>query len=151
MTNAATQLAYHDLVLRSGAAGGADAAFEAGCPPHQKEIFLPWNGFNGRRFQDEKTLYYGVCDRAKEIASQFHPAWDKLTPAIRCLMARNTYQVLGPALDDPVLFVLCWTPEGKSGGGTGQAIRIAKGLDIPVFDFGAMSLEEIQDGIEKLI
>jgi len=31
---------------------------------------------------------------------------------------------------------LCWTKNGKSSGGTGQAIRIANDYKIPVFDAG---------------
>ena len=52
-------------------------------------------------------------------------------------MARNSYQVLGRNLDDPVEFVICWTPGGSGSGGTGQAIRIAKDYQIPVFDLGS--------------
>lgn len=44
----AGRLAMRGFVLRSGGAGGADLAFEKGLSAgHQKEIFLPWKGFNG--------------------------------------------------------------------------------------------------------
>jgi hypothetical protein len=43
-------------------------------------------------------------------------------------------QVLGNYGNDPVEFVICWTSNGKDSGGTGQAIRIAKAFDIPVFN-----------------
>ena len=46
---------------------------------------------------------------------------------------------LGPILDDPVEFIICWTPGGKVTGGTGQAIRIAKDLDIRVFNLALRS------------
>lgn len=37
------------FLLRSGAADGADTAFEDGCDIYSgpKEIYLPWKGFNG--------------------------------------------------------------------------------------------------------
>lgn len=49
-------------------------------------------------------------------------------------MSRNVYQVLGPNLDDPVEFIICWTKDGKASGGTGQAIRIANDYGVPVFN-----------------
>lgn len=52
------------------------------------------------------------------------------------LHGRNAHQVLGLYLDHPVSMVLCWTPEGKGGGGTGQAIRIAEAYGVTVYDMG---------------
>ncbi len=45
-----------------------------------------------------------------------------------------TFQVLGSDLETPVSFVVCWTIGGKISGGTGQALRIAKDLGIPIFN-----------------
>ena len=41
-------------------------------------------------------------------------------------------------------FVICWTKNGKGTGGTGQAIRIAKGFGIPVFDLAIKDLTDVQ-------
>lgn len=49
-------------------------------------------------------------------------------------MSRNSYQVLEKDLNTPVEFVLCWTKDGKASGGTGQAMRIAKDKNIPIFN-----------------
>lgn len=65
-----------------------------------------------------------------------------MEPFIRALMARNCQQVLGPNLDDPSKFVLCWTPDGcehastrsRTTGGTGLAISVASEFGIPVFN-----------------
>lgn len=46
-------------------------------------------------------------------------------------------------------FVLCWTKNGKGGGGTGQAIRIAKAYKIPVFDAGGY--ENLKDYCNEVI
>lgn len=146
MTSAATQLSAHDLVLRSGAAHGADAAFELGADPEKVQIFLPWKGFN-----NHSSPYHNPLSDAFTIAEHHHPAWDKLTPAIRQLMARNVHQVLGPCLQDPVLFVLCWTPNGNGSGGTGQALRVAKTYGIPVYDMGSMELGGIAERINHFV
>jgi hypothetical protein len=50
------------------------------------------------------------------------------------LMARNCHQVLGQDLKTPVDFIVCWTKNGNINGGTGQALRIAKKLNIPVYN-----------------
>lgn len=133
-------LAKEGLVLRSGGADGADMAFEKGCDAGQgkKEIFLPWKGFNGN-----PSALFSVCDRAKEIAADvIGTRWKHLTPAVKNLMARNVYQVLGKNLDLPSSFVICFTPDGcvdkahrtSKTGGTGQAIAIASERNIPVFN-----------------
>jgi cell division GTPase FtsZ len=55
---------------------------------------------------------------------------------VRKLHARNAMIVLGKNLDDPVDFIICWTPGGTGSGGTGQALRIARAYGIPVYDLG---------------
>jgi len=149
MADAGRQLCEIGLTLRSGAAAGADAAFERGCDitdPRNKEIFLPWKGFN-----DHPSQYFRPTQEALRLSENYHPGWTRLSDGSRLLMARNAHQLLGPTLNDPALFVACWTPEGKAGGGTGQAIRIAKDAGIPVFDLGAMSPDDFAGGIGEIL
>lgn len=118
--------------LRSGGAEGADAAFERGLAPHHlREIYLPWPRFAGNR-----SALCIPTPEALELAAQFHPAWERCSSAARRLHARNMHQVLGQDLATPVEFVACWTPDGRGGGGTGQALRLARAREIPIFDFG---------------
>lgn len=128
-----------DWVLRSGAAPGADSAFERGAIAAQ--IFLPWNGFEGRyEGQNGAARYFaGPTPSAFDIAEQFHPAWDRCKQGAQKLHARNVHQVLGFTPSSPVLsrFVLCWTPGGSGSGGTGQALRIAKHYGVPIIDAGS--------------
>ena len=127
MTQIARELDSIGYTLRSGGAPGADLAFESGST--EKEIYLPWPNFNAN-----ESVLHTVCDESLKMAARYHPAWCKLSQPARKLMARNCYQVLGPSLNEPVKFVVCWTPEGRSVGGTAQAIRIAKDWKIPVFN-----------------
>ena len=132
MTNLARNLELSGFILRSGGADGADSAFEAGVTEEDhKEIYLPWKGFNG-----SKSSRYDVSQAALKMAEHYHPAWDRCSQAARKFHARNCYQILGNDLHTPSKFVLCWTPDGKIVGGTGQAIRIALDLEIPVFNMG---------------
>lgn len=152
---AGISLATMGLTLRSGAAYGCDAAFEQGCDEAcgTKEIYIPWGGFNARSIHEpgvigKEMITYHL---AEKVAKAHHPKWSALTPVMKNIMARNSYQVLGQDLESPVLFVLCWTPNGSGQGGTGQAIRIAKAHDIPVFDMGRMAFEDIDTEIRNLL
>ena len=138
--------AQKGYVLRSGGANGADKAFEQGCDQAkgEKEIYLPWKGFNG----SSSELYLkspelkGIKDKAFELASQYHPAWDQLNYGAQCLMARNGMQVLGRDLNTPVEFVVCWNLGGFTHGGTSQALRIAQDRKIPIFMLSKKEYEE---------
>jgi len=145
----AKYLAKHKYVLRSGGARGADKAFEAGCDAAngQKEIYLPWKGFEG---SDSPLI---VSDpNAFIIASKYHPKWMSLSAGAKKLQARNTHQVLGWDLNTPSDFIICWTRNGSGAGGTGQAIRIAEAYNIPVFDTGKYrSIDDIKVAIKKFL
>ena len=135
MTHAATVLDSVGYILRSGAADGADSYFEQGAK--NKHVFLPWKGFN-----KNTSSRYQISEEALALASEHHPAWDKLSEPAKKLMARNCHQVLGVELDTPSDFVLCWTPDGCEShltrtaktGGTGLAISLASRLGIPIYN-----------------
>lgn len=124
------------FILRSGGANGADTAFERGAG-EQKEIWLPWQGFNNNNsplYLPETLERYPVCKRALEIAEYYHPTWDRLKYGAKRMMVRNVFQVFGKMLQFPVDFIVCWTYDGKASGGTGQAMRIARDYNIPIFN-----------------
>lgn len=143
MQHIGSYLAKCGWTLRSGAAGGADSAFERGCDSSngKKEIYLPWNGFNKRRLNDE-TVFLGANDLSMQVAPQFHPAWERCSRGARSLHARNVCQILGLTMYTLTDVVICWTPRGSGSGGTGQAIRMARSLKIPVIDLGHPNGEE---------
>ena len=134
MTQVAKGLSAN-YTLRSGGADGADAAFEIGA--NRAEIYLPWKGFN-----HHPSSLYNITPAAFELAKQVHPAWNRLTPGAMKLHARNCYQILGAELDNPVRFVICWTPDGacqprelsRATGGTATAIRLACLRHISIFN-----------------
>jgi len=138
MTALAAQMAGA-YVLRSGAADGADAAFEAGAlkAGGAREIYLPWKGFNGH-----SSELYHASEQAFVLAQSVHPAWDRLEQGPKKLHSRNTYQVLGQALNAPSELVICWTPDGcesartrnRNTGGTATAIVLAERHGIPVYN-----------------
>jgi hypothetical protein len=135
MTNIAAQLEVDGWKLRSGHAKGADTAFEDGVQDSEnQEIHLPWDGYN--RGWTSMTGFMVPIPTVElvTIAARYHPVWEKLSPTVQMLMMRNVSIILGANLDRFVDMVICWTPGGKAGGGTGHGIRVAKGYEIPVFD-----------------
>lgn len=137
MTAIAKRLASLGYTCNSGGADGADAAFERGAVIN-RQIFLPWDGFNGRNIQNLTKLHgegsYLVPPFNGDLVRKYHPKPDALSDAGWKFMSRNSYQVLGKDLNTPVEFVLCWTKDGKASGGTSQAMRIAKDYNIPIFN-----------------
>lgn len=123
-------LEKHGYILRSGAAPGHDTEFEDAVEnPANKEIYLPWKGFNN----STSELYHITTD-ALWMAGLRHPNWKQLKPPVQRLMARNCYQVMGFDLKTPVDVVICGTPSGFISGGTSQAARVAEFYDIPVYN-----------------
>ena len=151
---AAKFLARKDVILRTGGAKGADTAFYEGwsevSTKPSVEVFIPYEGFN-KFTSNSKTVFGPPSKEARQIARNYHPNWGVLGDRGRDFMARNVYQVLGRDLVSPCNFVLCYTHNGKVVGGTGQALRIAADHNIPVFNFGCMSLDEISEQILEII
>lgn len=118
-------------MLRSGGAKRADDAFESGAI--YKSIYLPWDGFNKKKVNYPE---YYVPDYNKDFVFRYHPNPYKLSERALKLMSRNSYQVLGDDLHNPLLSdcVVCYTVDGRASGGTGQALRIAKDYNIPIYN-----------------
>jgi len=132
MTEVAQYLDNLGWILRSGGAEGADKAFEAGA--RNPDIYLAED----------------ATEAALKMAAQYHPAWHRCSDYAKKLHARNCMIVLGRDLTNPVKFVVCWTPGGKVTGGTGQALRMAVALKIPVLNMAIQSeLDKILKKIKK--
>lgn len=137
-------LARLGFTLRSGAAPGADEAFERGCDSvnGSKEIWLPWRGFENHSEHGAYMIPAGELSLFEEIAKKFHPVWDDLKQGARKMHTRNVGQVLGKDRATPSMFEICWTPDGCTGakgrtrntGGTASAIVIAEANHVPIFN-----------------
>ena len=157
MAQIAARLEIEGYVLRSGGARRADTGFQLGVKdPHNLEIYLPNDGFNGNKvglgFIDAPKLK-GFED-ALAIAKSFHPNWKRVSEQGRILHARNTFQVLGASLNDPSEFVLFWSPpkgNHQVEGGTNTAIQIALEWKIPVLNFHkARSFNQVWEKLSEL-
>lgn len=151
MTDLASKLEDRGNVLRSGGAFGADVAFYNGVKNKNNcQIFVPWDGFGGFRMK------YPIPDEAYNIASKIHPNWNNLVKSVQSLHARNIQQVLGPNLNEPSKYLVCYTRDGcigsstrtKATGGTATAILTAEMYNVPVFN---LKLEAHYDRIVSFI
>ena len=121
MADCGHHYAEEGYTLRSGGAKGADKAFEGGASYSSSglvDIYRPED----------------ATEDAIAIASLYHPNWGACSEYARKLHGRNSMIMLGQELDKPVDFVVCWTLHGAVAGGTGQALRMAKALGIPVYN-----------------
>lgn len=150
MEDIAFKLAQKGYILRSGAAGGADTAFEDGAKYYAEQIderitlaqiYIPWASF--ATYDEYYKDWYKVLDRmtkkaeAYQLASETHPAWDKCSKRAKALHARNTFQILGSNLNNPSSFLICWAQVDKHGnirGGTATAWNLAKAHNVPCFN-----------------
>ena len=150
MEHIAFKLAQKGFILRSGAAGGADIAFEIGAKYYAEQIdervtlaqlYIPWASFVS--YDEYYKDWYKVLDRmakkeeAYQLASETHPAWDRCSKGAKALHARNTFQILGPNLNNPSSFLICWAKVDKHGsisGGTRTAWELAKAHGVPCFN-----------------
>src|SRR5512137_1994843 len=96
--------------LRTGGAPAADQAFIKGSNGCFVRIYLPWPDFQGYKEVHDKQLrvYTKPTMDAFMVASQFHPAWAKCSPAAHKLLARNANVILSRTLTKPVDLVICW-------------------------------------------
>lgn len=158
---AAAALSRQEYILRSGGADGADKAFADGwwmgllnCGfTTRAEIYLPWNKFNNMMKSEALPVAhipseYDNYAEAEKIASEIHPIWDNLKPAVKKLHARNVYQVLGKDLNTPSQFLLCYAPiQGDSvKGGTRTAWEVAKRYGVRCFNLAnEKDLKRVED------
>ena len=134
MRDMARVLVADGWYLRTSGAAGADTAFAQAAPPGQRTVLVPWRGYNGWQAFACSVLPADQMGAMRRAAARHHPAWERCPPAVRDLHARNVAVLLGSGIAYPADAVVCWTELGRVSGGTGMAIRLARGHGIPVFN-----------------
>ena len=155
MRKVAFHLAKDGWTLVTGAAKGADQAFAEGALQGGGHVilWLPWKGYEKEWVEKMREKYGDLVtvnvlrndDRAAfESVYKFHPNPAALTRGVQKLHARN-YQVVREAR-----FIICWTPNGEITGGTGQALRIAISMGIPIRNLGKPEyLKKVIDWLKR--
>jgi hypothetical protein len=114
--------------ITTGGADGIDLAAMLGTAPGHLTVYLPWESYkwdtipaHAKRVVAHPQLHATWF----ESVDLYHPAPERIGRGVRALHARN----YGIVEHDDLLLAF---PNHTGGGGTGQTIRIAKALGIPV-------------------
>jgi len=132
-----TLMAIDGHICNTGAALGADQAFANGANKVRGpiELSLPWGNYEAAwvatLHNKNITVFHDKTHtKAAESVHKYHPGAARLTQGAFKLHARNYLIIEGCSL------IICWTPEGKISGGTGQALRLSQDMGIPVMNLG---------------
>lgn len=136
------------MVLRSGAAEGADTAFQKGvCNVNPKycQIWTPWNNFRPK----EQHTGFPSCsyttpttemfEKAREafISTGIIPWFDRMKQGAQKLHGRNFYQVrggYGEPLSKVCIYIADEDDNGEVSGGTRSAVLLARHYKIPTYN-----------------
>lgn len=138
ITMIANKLSHLDIIAYSGNAEGSDIAFQRGSDG-KCVLLLPWKKFNHKMYDVGNSLAnfdVGNTVEGQNSISTYHPYAANLSYGGRLMMSRNWHQIVGYDIYPKVSFVVCCANEvdGAVQGGTGQACRIAKDMNIPIFN-----------------
>jgi predicted Rossmann-fold nucleotide-binding protein len=117
--------------IHTGGAYGIDEAAMRGSLLYRLRVFLPWGTYNKNIIPPgAKTVIARKHLHPKWFASVllYHPAPDRLSESVKSLHARN-YGII-----ESTQLVIAFPGPGGAGG-TGQGIRIAQALRIPVLHY----------------
>lgn len=126
-------------VVRTGAAYGIDQKAMDGTQGKNLHVYLPWDSYNANIVPTTATrVVYDPDIHGTWTASvgRFHPAANRLSRGAFALHARNFGIIEGCK---GVLAL----PGEDGGGGTGQGIRIAKALRIPLVQGNKGSIDDV--------
>lgn len=138
----AKYLAKRGITLYSGNCKGADQAFQRGSGG-ECVIFLPWYSYELESYDVHNSIKYFVAVATKEgneSILKYHPRGSSIVGAAQKMHCRNYHIIAGMEDYPPVRFVLCcanYDSQFNVAGGTGQGVRIAKALSIPVYNIRA--------------
>lgn len=135
LVKVAEAFARRGWIVKTGCADGADYASMIGCrnvDPTLLTLYLPWKSYNSQyQTVNEHKLVYDERDQTfihwKDSISKYHPAPERLSRGAKSLMARNYGIVSGADL------VVAFPMSAIDTGGTGQGMRIADDLNIPLY------------------
>lgn len=126
--------------LRSGAADGADTAFELGCleTSLDREIYVPWNGFNKRFcgiYIKEPSDNQFATARKFLVNNHILPWFDNMNMLSQLFHVRNYYQVVGfSGVRSRVCVYAANENRGEPVGGTRTAVMVSRHFGIPTFN-----------------
>jgi hypothetical protein len=136
--------------IRTGGADGIDTIAMENSIPANLDVFLPWASYNrGKVPAGCNIIVYNPNKDHNWTRSvrQFHPAPNNLTRGAIALHARN-YGIVAEAN------IVLALPGPSGQGGTGQGIRVAKGMGITVVEVWknhTASVSSVMEDLNRLL
>ena len=133
----------HGFIVRSGGSPGSDQAVKY-CL--NKEIYIPWEGYN-------KTLAYGKRYTVSELTPKVKELVSKVYQGTHMQAhSPSVYQLLGYGLDQPSEAVFYIASENKDRvlGTTATAVYLAKELGIQSYNIRNLSIEDLRQAIKEV-
>lgn len=133
--------------VRTGGAYGIDQKAMEGTQGRNLEVYLPWSSYNRELVPVRSRLViYSRSEHAEwtESVGKYHPAAHNLSRGAFALHARNFGIISG--CDKVIAF-----PGEEGGGGTGQGIRIANTLKIPIIQANKGTITDVPRFIGKAL
>lgn len=131
-------LVSNDFDIATWNAEGADFYFARGWNEiNEKKIhlYLPLKDYNKNQIKPLNEIYkiyepyyFQIPPNVEQILKEVHYFWEKTNDKIKKIHYRN-YKII-----ENSLCVICYTPNWKDVWWTGVWIRIAKKLNIPIFN-----------------
>jgi hypothetical protein len=144
MERLAKKLAFKGYTLRSGNCRGADHAFQKGAntiDSDQVELYLPFPDYEESNVKEGNKLFLPNEHAYAYLRTNL---WCSKNSYFH---ARNVQIVLGEKLNNPVDFLVCWTPEGRKIGGTRTGIIVAEDNKIPIVNFANPNYKALIHGL----
>lgn len=126
-------------IVRTGAANGIDQIAMEGTRGRHLEVYLPWDSYNRSIISPSASVvvYDPTIHRTwTDSVSRYHPAGNRLSRGAFALHARN-FGIIDGSHGVVAL------PDEAGGGGTGQGIRIARALKIPLVQGNKGSITDV--------
>lgn len=148
---------HFGMVLRSGAAEGADTAFQKGVcnvDPKYCQIWTPWNSFRPK----EQHVGFPSCSYITPTTEMFEksrkafidtgiiPWFDNMKQGAQKLHGRNFYQVAGKhgePLSRICIYIADEDANGEVKGGTRSAVLVSRHYDIPTYNLRIKEQREL--------
>lgn len=134
-------------IVRTGAAYGIDQKAMEGASSNRLEVYLPWSAYNRnivppgcRVVVYTPSIHQGWADSV----ARYHPCPGRLSRGAFALHARNFGIVAGTK-------AVIALPGPDGAGGTGQGIRIARDVGIPVIQANKGSIHDAPRFIGKVL
>lgn len=148
----ATQLAFAIAIIanqkvRTGAAYGIDQKAMEATGGKNLAVYLPWASYNRVLIPAgaDIVVYSPVIHTSWTFSvMQYHPSGNRLSPTVIRLHARN----YGIVHDCKAVIAL---PNERGEGGTGQGIRIARGLGIKILQANKGTVSDAPRWIAKAL